>query len=109
MQAARDHRADAHPVSGLDPGDLVAHAGDLSDDLVPDDEWEVCLAPALRERVDVGPADTAVGDRDFNVLGLKVLWLDGEELEVTPFGGVYEPLVGQYPHCTNYLHSPVRA
>ena len=76
------------PISGCKLLDVVAYASYDSDDLVADDERKLRLAPALSERVDVGAADTTVGDGNLDVVGLEGLRLEPSDLEVVPLLGV---------------------
>ena len=92
-EAAASLRADTYDVADFDVRDVVSNAGNISDDLVADDEGKLRLAPALGESVHVGAADAAVGDGDLDVVGFERLGLEVYDLEVVPSVLVWEAVV----------------
>lgn len=89
VEAAPDLCADACAVARLDALHVRADARDLPDDLVADDEGEVGLAPSAGERMEVGAADTTVGDRNLDVVGAEGFGLEGGDGEGRPRRRVY--------------------
>jgi hypothetical protein len=90
-------------VADLEVLDVLADLGDLSNDLVANDEGVVGGAPARAEGVNVATANTAVGD-----VHLDIGLFEGLGLEVAPFhvaiggrGVVGNPAVevGSGRHC----------
>lgn len=76
VQARPDLRANTDAVADVDALDIRADADGVADDLVADDERELGLAPAAGERVHVRGADTAVRDRDLDVILVEVFRLE---------------------------------
>ena len=62
----------------------LTFARDVSNDLVSYNEWELALAPALAQRMNVRAADTAVRDRDLHVVRRKGLGFENAYIELRP-------------------------
>ena len=80
--AAAPLRPNPGPVSFCEVLNVVAHARYGADDLVPDDEWEFRLAPALGERVHIRATDATVGDGDLDIIVFEVLRLERRDLQL---------------------------
>lgn len=71
-----DHAADAHQVTDLVRGDLVAHRRDPADDLVARHQRVHGNAPFVARLVDVGVAHAAVQDVDGDVIRARAAALE---------------------------------
>lgn len=59
--------ADADSVSSFEMLDLVTHAHNVSDDLVPNADWVACALPARTKGVNIGTANPTMGDFDVDI------------------------------------------
>ena len=90
MAATVDHAAYADQVADLVAGDGGAGAGDAADDLMAGHAGIDGVAPLVFDLVQVGVADAAEQDADFDLVGagFGAVVLEGAEAAVGALGGV---------------------
>ena len=88
--AASNLRPYANTISNLDVLHVFSNAYCFADDLVSDDEGKLGVAPALGEGVDVGAADAAVRNGNFDVVVFKRLGLECLYLKASKVLGVWD-------------------
>src|SRR6185312_11383677 len=79
--AATDQAAHTHGVADLEAGDLATDCADVADDLVARHAGIQRAAPFGAHGMQVGMADTAIGDLDLHILRAGRAALDVEGLQ----------------------------
>ena len=81
LSAGVDEATDADAVTNLKLGDVLAHRGDNSGNLMADGQREVSLSPLITNGVDIRVADTRGLDVDNYIILARVAALDFHDLE----------------------------
>ena len=76
FEAGLDLSAYADTIADLDGGHFWPHLDSLSDDFMPDAEWQRTIAPPSIDGVDIASADAASFDLDVDVTIFEWLWLE---------------------------------
>ena len=87
-QAATDLRSDADTVADFDSLDVGPDASSVANNLVPDYQRKLALAPALLKSVHIRATHTTMCDSDLNIVSLKVLRLEIRDLQLFEVLGI---------------------
>jgi hypothetical protein len=67
--------AEANALADLESFDFGADGGDVANDFVTRDEWELADAPIVGDEMQIAMTDAAVRDGDFDVVRSEFAWI----------------------------------